>query len=93
MFEKEGNVKKNKVFLTNLVSEILSYLSLRERKRVRIARKASQALGTHSARDFKAAIRINVTRDNKVTTEDVDLDKKTFGLEIGRLKGTTRFKP
>ena len=59
MFEKEGNVKENKACLTNLVAENLSYWSLHECERARIDRKVSQELGTHSASDFKAAIRVN----------------------------------
>ena len=82
-------MKKNKVCLTNLVADNLSCLSPRERERVRIARKVSQALGTCSASDFKASIRMNLTRDNTVTTDDVSFAEKTFGLDIGRLKGNT----
>ena len=94
MFEEEGNLKKNKVCLTNLVTQNFSCLSLREYERVRIAHKASQALGTHSTSDFKAAIRVNLTRDNKATTEDVALFENAFGLDISGFKGkTTRSKP
>ena len=65
MFEKEGNVKKNKVCLTNLLVDNSSYLCPHESERVTIARKASQTLGTHSARDFKSTIRMNLTRNKK----------------------------
>ena len=70
MFEKEVTVKKNKVFLTNSVADDLSYLSPRERERVRIARNSSQALGMHSARYFKSMIRMILMRDNEETIED-----------------------
>ena len=87
-------MKENKVCLTNLVAEKLSYLSPRERERVRISRKTSQALSTISSSDFKATIRMSLTRGITVTTEDVALAEKTFGPDIGGLKGkTTRSKP
>ena len=60
---------------------------------VRISQKASQALGTCSARYFKAVIRMNLMRDNKVATEDFALSERTFGPDIGGLNGkTTRSK-
>ena len=94
MLEKEMIMNKNNVCLTNSVSENSSCLFPRERERVRIARKASQALVTHSASDIKSAIRMNLTRDNKATTEDASLAEKTFGTDIGGLKGkTTISKP
>ena len=37
---------------------------------------------------------MNLTRDNEVTTKEVTLVEKTFGPDIGGLKGmTTRSKP
>ena len=37
---------------------------------------------------------MNLMRDNEVTTEDAALIEKTFGLDVGGLKGmTTRSKP
>ena len=88
------SLKKNKLYLTNLVVENSSWLSPRESERVKVARNASQALCTHSVSDFKAAVRMSLMRDNKVTTEDVALTEKTFGPDVGGLKGmTTRSKP
>ena len=88
------SLKKIKLCLTNLVAKKISYLSPRERKRVKIACKASRALGTHSVSDFTAVMRMNLTCDNEATTEDVSLTKKTFGPGIGGIKGmTTRSKP
>ena len=45
MFEKEGTMEANKICLTNLVAEKLSYLSPHERERVKVARESSQELG------------------------------------------------
>ena len=58
------SLKKNKLCLTNLVAENVSYLCPRECERVKIACQASQALDTNSARDFDTAMRMNLTRDN-----------------------------
>ena len=73
--------------MTNLVEDNLSYLSPHERERVEVTRKASQALGTCSANDFKAVIRMSLMHDNEVKTEDAALAKKAFGPDIVGLKG------
>ena len=94
VFEKEGIAKKNKVYSTNLVANNLSYLSTHDHERVRLARKASKALGMHSTSDFNVATRVGLMHDDEVSTEDAALAEKTFGPNIGGLKGkTTRFKP
>ena len=76
--------------MTNLVPENLSYLSPHEREIVKVTRKASQTLGTHLANDFNTVIRMNLMRDNEVTTEDVELAEKTFRPDIGELKGKVK---
>ena len=76
-------MKKNKACLTNLAADNSSCLPLHKRERVRIDLKSSQALGTCSASDSKATIRVNLMRDNKATTADAALAKKAFGSDIG----------
>ena len=76
--------------MTNLVAENLSYQSPRERETFKIGLKYLQALGTYSANDFKVTIRMNLTGDNEVTTEDVELAEKTFRPDIGELKGKVK---
>ena len=61
-------------------------MHLLERERVKEDRKALQELVTHTIDYFKVVI---LSRDNKVTTEDVALNKHAFGPEIGGLKGMT----
>ena len=52
-----------------------------------------KALGTYSTSDFKAVIHMNLIIYDEVTTDDVALAEKTFGPNIGGLKGkTTRSK-
>ena len=89
MFEKEGTLKAKKIFSTNFVAEILSFLSLHEHERVKVSRKASQALGTHATNDFNAVIRMSLMLCNEVTTKDVLYAENTFGPCIGGLKGMT----
>ena len=93
VFEKEGT-KGKKTCLTKLVAENLSCLSPHERERDKVDRKHSQELGTCTASDFKVATRMSFTRDEEATIEDAALIEKTFGPDIGGLKGmTTRSKP
>ena len=44
--------------------------------------------------DLKAMIYINLIKDNKIKSSDIDLAKRTFGLDIGCIKAkSTRNKP
>ena len=62
--------------------------------RVKRARKAYQAAGTPTAWDFKNLIRMDLVKDNKITTEDINLAEKVYGPDIGSLKGkSARSKP
>ena len=52
------------------------------------------ALGAPTLEDLKSIIRMNLIRNNKVTTEDVNLALKTLGPDVATIKGkTTRRKP
>ena len=73
ILEKEGNVKKKKICLINLVAESLLRLSLRKHERVKVARKSSQALGTCSVKIFKAVTRASLISNNVKATEDFSL--------------------
>ena len=76
------------------VENNLKYMSERQQKRAKLARKAYQALGTPTPEDFKAMIRMNLIKNSKVTTEDINLAQKAFGPDVGALKGkTTRKAP
>ena len=57
--------------------------------RVIKARKLYKALGTPTTEDLKVAIRMNLIKDIKITSKDLDLAEKAFGSETGNLKGKT----
>jgi hypothetical protein len=51
-------------------------------------------MGTPTVEDLKAMIRMNLIRNNAVTTKDVNLAVKAFGPDVGDIKGkTTRSRP
>ena len=53
-----------------------------------------QALGMPSINEFKVIICMNMINNNPVTTNDINIAKKSFGPNVGTLKGkTTRRKP
>lgn len=58
------------------------------------ARKVMISLGTPTPEDLKAMIRMNLIRNNELTIEDVNIAIKSFGPDVGTIKGkTTRQKP
>ena len=72
----------------------LKYMSKRQRKRRILVQKVYQAIGTQTPEDFKAMLQMNLIRNAKVTTKDINLAQKAFGPDIGSMKGkTTRSKP
>jgi hypothetical protein len=80
--------------LGQTLEENMAFLSPRQQKRAYRARQLYDAMGTPTVDDLKAMIRMNLIRNNIVTTEDVNLATKAFGAEIGNIKGkTTRSRP
>ena len=94
-FLSTDRTQKTKYFqFLETLEDNLKYLSPRQTTRAKQARKAYQALGTPHPEDFKALIRMNLIRDNKVTNNDITLAEKTYGKDVGSLKGkTTRRRP
>ena len=77
---------------TNEVSEVednLKYMSERQQNSAKMARKAFQALGTPTLDDFKAMLCMNLIKNAKVTTKDINLAEKAFGPDVGYLKSKT----
>ena len=70
-----GRVATNEELDKNDVSEVednLKYMSKRQRSRAKMARKAFQALGAPTLDDFKAILRMNLIRNAKNTTTDIN---------------------
>ena len=62
--------------MTSVVTDNLKYMSERQRKRAKAARKVFQAVGTPTTQDLKAIIRMNLIKNMEITTEDVNLAEK-----------------
>ena len=59
-----------------------------------LARKVYQALETNIVQDFKAILRIDLIRDSRITTEEVNLAEKVFGSDVGNIdEKTVRDRP
>ena len=65
----------------------MKYFSKSKKKKVIAARKAYQVLESLTGNNLKAVIKMNLIRDNKVTTEDTNLAEDTLEPDIGTLKG------
>ena len=85
--------KKSSQFLS-AVKENLKFLSTRQQKRARRARQLHETMGTPTVDDLKAMIRMNLVKNNMVTTDDLNLAVKAHGPDIGSIEGkTARSKP
>ena len=61
------------VQMMNLVKDNLEVMSPRQQTRAKAARKAFQAICTPTTQDLKAMIRMNLIKNSRVTTKDIDL--------------------
>ena len=75
--------------MTSLLEDNFPCLPRRECERVKVAQKCSQVLGAFPERNFKAETHMSLSRDSTAIIDDVTLAKKTFGLDIDRLKVKT----
>ena len=78
--------------MRSVVTDNLKYMSKRQRKRAKAARKIFQAVGTPTTQDLKAIIRMNLIKNMEITTEDVNLAEKAFGPDVGSMKGKSTRK-
>jgi len=80
--------------LGQMRDENLKNLSNRQQSAVQKARQLQHALGTPSLEDLKAVIRMNLIRNNPVTTKEIILAEKVYGPDVGTKKGKgTRRRP
>jgi hypothetical protein len=78
----------------NTLEDNLKFLSPRQQKRAKKARELYEAMGAPTMDDLKAMIRLNLIKNNQVTTDDVNLATKAYGPDVATIKGkTTRRKP
>eukprot|EP00957_Ditylum_brightwellii_P180599 13756554-Ditylum_brightwellii.AAC.1 len=66
--------------MLNTVEENPQFFSPRQQNRAKQARKLLEALRSPSVPDLKAMICMNLIKDNQITTEDVNLAIKAYGL-------------
>ena len=93
-FLSKDEYEGKKLQFVNTVKDNTKYMSNRQMERAKAARKAMQALGTPTTNDFKAMIRMNLIKNVKITTKDVNMAEKAYGPDVGAKKGkTTRRKP
>eukprot|EP00957_Ditylum_brightwellii_P142186 10832886-Ditylum_brightwellii.AAC.1 len=93
---KTGNSKiaLDHMIFVKTVEENVKFLSPRQIKRAKKAQKMFEAMGTPSWWDPKALIRMNLVKNNKVTTEDVNLGRKAYGPDVSEVKAkTTQQRP
>jgi hypothetical protein len=89
-----NNSSSENLQMIQTVAENLKFLTPRQQQRARRARELFHAIGTPSIDDLKAMIRMNLIRNNIVSTEDINLATKAYGDDIGQIKGkTTRKRP
>ena len=75
--------------MMNLVEDNLDVISERQQNRAKVAREVFQVIGTQITQYFKPMIRMNLIKNAKVTTKDIDLTKKAFGPDVEELKSKT----
>ena len=83
------NKSLNHKQFVSTVEENRKHVSEADFARAVKAQKAYEALGTPTVQDLKAAIRMNLIKDNEITSKDMDLAEKAFGPGAGNLKGKT----
>jgi hypothetical protein len=77
------------------IEENMKFLSPRQQGRARKARKLYHATRTPRVEDLKAIIRMDLIRNNQVTTAGVNLATKAYGPDIGTIikAKSTRSRP
>jgi hypothetical protein len=60
----------------------MKFLSKRQQERAKKARELLEVMGTPTVDDLKAMIRMNLIKNNVVTTEDVNLTTKAFSNDL-----------
>ena len=76
------------------VKSNLKHMSQAQREKAKRARRMCQAIGTPTTSDLSAMIRMNLIKDNEVTSEDTVLAEEAHREDIRSCKGkSARSKP
>jgi len=67
----------------------MGFFETRTTRKSQKARVLYHTLGTPSLDDLKAMIRMNLIKNNSVTTEDINLAAKVYGPDVATIKGKT----
>jgi len=67
----------------------IRFMSARQQKRATLARELYESMGTPTVDDLKAMIRMNLMKNDVVTTAEVNLGMKAYGPDIWGIKGKT----
>ena len=92
---QQQQLHNNKQFqFVDSVEENLVFFTPREQERAKKAKALYCAFSTPSLDDLKAMIRMNLIKNNSITTEDINLAARAFGPDVAAIKGkTTRTNP
>ena len=72
----------------------MKFLSANQQIKAKKARKLMQALATPTAAELKAMLRMNLTKNCEVKTDNVNLAKRVCGPDLGAVKEKSmRVKP
>ena len=78
----------------NTLEEKLKCFSLRQEKRSNQDQNLYKAMGTINMDDLKTIIYMNLIKNNMVITEDLNLCKKAYDLDVSGIKvKITRSRP
>ena len=92
--ETSFEVTKEPFQFLSTVKDNMKFLSKRQQGRAKKAHELYEAMGTPTVDDLKAMIRMNLIKNNVVTTDDVNLATKAYRPDVSGIKGkTTRKTP
>ena len=94
VFKPPTSSKTENAPMLNTIVENKTFYTEHQFERAKRSFDLYQALGMPLINKFKATICMNMINNDPVTTNDINIAKKSFGPNVGTLKGkTTRRKP
>ena len=78
----------------DMLEENFKFISTRQQKRSKKARELYESMLTPPVDYLKVTVQMNIIKDNVVTTYNVNLATKAYGMDVGQIKDkTTRSRP